>query len=121
MARKGRDEQREPLPAEGGKSHDEEELVTADRPAVGLRRISGRVAVQGVHDRASDQSRGPDHGSRPNQEATHHTRHAEAQGLGGQGEEDLEAPAPGLAVEDLLGHQGCRKRSWWRRQQPSSW
>lgn len=94
-----------PLPDKGAGGDDEEEAVAANLPAVGHGRVGGRVVVQRVHDGGGDEHSGPHHGRGPDEEASGDASNAEAHGLGGEDEEDLEAPAELLVVEDFLGQQ----------------
>lgn len=103
IAQERRNAVRNPLPEEGTTSNDHEELVAAHGPAVS--RVGGTTAVQSIHDRAGDESCGPDHSSGPDEEAAHNTSETETHDLGGHDEQNLEAPSPRLTVEDLLGDE----------------
>lgn len=61
------------------------------------------MVVQAVHDSAEHKGQaGPNHSSRPDEEPAEHAGDAKAHGLGGEDQEQLEAPAPELLVVDLL-------------------
>lgn len=60
----------EPEPDKGTGAHNEKQLVAANGPTVGLCRVRWRVIVQAVEEGDVDQVGRPDHGGRPDQEAT---------------------------------------------------
>lgn len=92
----------EPVPDKGTKANNEEQLIAADGPTVGLCRVRWRVIVQAVEESDVDQIGGPNHGGRPDQEATSQTSQAVSSTQRGDAEEKLESPAEILLVKETL-------------------
>lgn len=92
----------EPVPDKGAKSNDEEQLVAADGPTVGLCRVRWRVIVQAVEESDVDQISRPDHGGRPNQEAASQASQPVSSTQRGDAEKKLESPAEVLLVPETL-------------------
>lgn len=95
----------EPVPDKGTKAYNEEQLVAADGPTVGLCRVGWRVIVQAVEEGDVDQVGGPDHGGRPDQEATSQAGQAISSTQRGDAKQKLECPAEILLVPQTLSQE----------------
>lgn len=95
----------EPVPGETACKDNQEILVSANPPSIGLSRVCRRVVMKGVHQGRVGKRRWPYHGTGPDQETANYTCHSKPKALGSDDQEHLESPAKGLFVEDLL----CQK------------
>lgn len=95
----------EPEPDKGTEAYNEEQLVAADFPAVGLCRVRRRVIVQAVEEGDVDQVGGPDHGGGPDQEATSQASQAVSSTKRGDAKQKLECPAEILLVPQTLSQE----------------
>lgn len=104
-AQRGKEITWHPVPDEGARQRDAEELLSRDVPFV-LLTVS---LMQRVEQCAIDECAWPDHARRPDEELAKQTTEREADDLGGQDEHDLIAEAEVLGVEDFLGGDdvGC--------------
>jgi hypothetical protein len=98
----------EPVPHKRAHKDIEEPLVPADGPAVGPRRVRGRVVVEGVKEGAVDEVGGPDHGRRPDQEAARQPGQPVPGAERRDAKHHLPQPAKALLVPDLLGDNHVR-------------
>ena len=99
------DPTREPIPDEACRADNQEELVPADAPSVGLRRIRAGVVMKRVEQGAIHEISGPDHGRRPDEETPGQTSQTVTGAESCDTEEQLESPAEVLAVKELLSDQ----------------
>lgn len=98
-AQRGEEVTWHPVPDEGARQRDAEELLSRDVPFV----VLTVTLMQRVEQCAIDERAWPDHARRPDEELAKQTTERETDDLGGEDEHDLIAEAELLGVEHFLG------------------
>jgi hypothetical protein len=91
-----------PVINEGATANDEEKLIASNGPTVSLGWVRSGMIMQGIEKRAVDQVGGPNHGCRPDKEATGKSSHSIASAECCNAKEKLKPKTKFLLVEDFL-------------------